>query len=1127
MTNIRDVVLSQDARLRTKEDKPPRYRAEIVVQRDSRTGTESVFAFGRPWRVWVRLWSASGNVLPAYNVRGVPAIEGMPVYVTRLYGTESELEIVGVDMEMLEATDSYDKIPFVVQHALSHEWPDFEPGFDALTVYPRAISILKTYADIDHPSLWVLVSPLRYWHGGAVVEFDGGSVDLTASVPAGANQARLVLVYLDAATNALGTTNGTIGMSAEGWSLSRPTITTGVWPSAFVRLENGQTDINEDDILDARMFLNAAGYPHNILSTPHHPDSLTAAVQRGDLMVGGFTLGLPAWERMAIGATDGFRLVRDVAAGAPGAMMRWGHDFLWPWNSQFLLINAGAANTEYATLALAAAAANAGDTILVPPGTHTVNNVTIPAGVNVVGMDRDQTILQTTTVQYVLTLGGAGCYFHNLTLKNAQASAAFISCMTCGTYGAALQDCLIITANTGAGAGAAAYGVSVANPGVCRLVDTDVTTSITSGTSYSYPLMGTGEFNIESGRLDAGTTGTASDVFAGAVGSVIKLDNPILINNTIDGPGTVLGYYFDQQREMLIDLAALGDTFFNDADGLLLLDFQRWEQRGVTSARANYIIGSRLERARVGLNHDNVANRGALHFEAGRWQNKRALVIEEYTDNHATNPSFETDAAGWINYASGAAAGTRARSTAQARFGQYSYLLTKTGGAAGDRWGAYDLLANSVLDRDYVASAWAWLGPGCTAYVVISKGPGVGAAQDEIESVTSPVGQWVRLVTPVLTANATGDGMAVYVWVTGAPTVYAYFDGVQVEHADHATTYIDGDQGDGYSWAGVPHASISGRQPSYVLLDDYVGLITNSNTLSFRCVVQAPYDADATWPANTNILFDTRGANNNNRILFRYMATTDTFDAYINGADRLISPAQTFKAGDWLDILLTLDFTNDVYKMYINGEEVDADTTAMVAMVGLVVWIVGDDFQKTGAYVGGWTFAEYAVFDRVVTAVEAAQLYSLQRPLIDCGALENRPTVPGVSAGVWLICDFFQSSSVVCTEVYNDTAGDARITFAGAWVCGLVQYECSLRHDDVAGNAYSQLQYYDGAAWRAVPDSEVTVGGVTPDRVRSAPLAVPRQEYEYRAVIYAADALGNARAAFPKIIVSPGGEDNL
>jgi len=215
-----------------------------------------------------------------------------------------------------------------------------------------------------------------------------------------------------------------------------------------------------------------------------------------------------------------------------------------------------------------------------------------------------------------------------------------------------------------------------------------------------------------------------------------------------------------------------------------------------------------------------------------------------------------------------------------------------------------------------------------------------------------------------------------------------YIDGVQVEEKAYATSYCDGTLGTGYAWTGAAHGSTSTRAVTQVNLDAHVGLISSNATLSFRVIAQMPYDATAEWPgAAGGYLFHAWGAAD--QIILFFWEGDNKFYVNIDGANRLSSAAQTFKASDVIDIIVTLDFTTNDYNLYLNGELSDNDTTALAAQV-LTEWNLGSSIGATQH--GGFVFFEFAAFDRVLTAIEVAGMYALQRPMIDMGSLDK----PGI-----------------------------------------------------------------------------------------------------------------------------------
>jgi len=187
------------------------------------------------------------------------------------------------------------------------------------------------------------------------------------------------------------------------------------------------------------------------------------------------------------------------------------------------------------------------------------------------------------------------------------------------------------------------------------------------------------------------------------------------------------------------------------------------------------------------------------------------FIRPEGTINYVRNPSFEENITdGWANYSSGAAGGARNISDFQ-RFGAHSMTVQKNAGAAADRWGkSTTLTITSVNGQDYIASGWVRGSVGATATILFAKVAGVGAYQEVSASHTFTATEWTFVESSALTANATGDALILYVFITGAPVISGQFDAIQLELGSTITTYCDGDQL-GCEWLGAEHNSNSQR----------------------------------------------------------------------------------------------------------------------------------------------------------------------------------------------------------------------------------------------------------------------------------------------------------------------------
>ncbi len=375
---------------------------------------------------------------------------------------------------------------------------------------------------------------------------------------------------------------------------------------------------------------------------------------------------------------------------------------------------------------------------------------------------------------------------------------------------------------------------------------------------------------------------------------------------------------------------------------------------------------------------------GGLHPKTGPWIGSVGYQFELAATNKVTNPSFETNTTTWANDGTN----TIARSTDQSRFGSYSLKCTYQDHA---NLAYYNPITLTAVAHTF--SAWLWIPSNFDGtniqlefigFVGIAGGGAVNADMAKRD-------RWQRVETTGTPAGGDLAGLLL-IRTTGAPTAgrFIYVDGVQCEALGVATSYVDGTLGYGYVWTGAAHASTSTRAVSWLNLALRGGMVSDQDTLSFRVVCQAPYDHDATWLSGANsYIWDLRGADDDNRIILRYNAPAETFEVFYNAAWRTVSAAQTFSAGDWLDIVVTIDYDAGTSKLYVNGalEDIDAAFTAPTAVVN---WGVGSSYA--GTLQSGWTIAEYAVFSDILTLDEVSDMYQMRAALVDFGA-DNTPGI--------------------------------------------------------------------------------------------------------------------------------------
>ncbi|HUV88178.1 MAG TPA: LamG-like jellyroll fold domain-containing protein [Anaerolineae bacterium] len=423
------------------------------------------------------------------------------------------------------------------------------------------------------------------------------------------------------------------------------------------------------------------------------------------------------------------------------------------------------------------------------------------------------------------------------------------------------------------------------------------------------------------------------------------------------------------------DKLNIGEFLYNSVDGLLLL------------GPHCYISPTEWR----SLRKQKATLSGGFHTVQGMWQGTRGIVIEEATTNLVVNPSFEIDVTNWTN----AGFDTWERITTDSVFGTCCGRMYEAAIEADEYIFPAEMPATAGLQYTLSAYIKKVKCTGAGIFRIIWRNAAHGTISVSDLTLDSGIHGWKRYTktatAPVLTAYA----LVVAFYAAGCTAgteMEVLIDGVQFEQKGYPTSYCDGSLGSGYAWTGTAHASTSARAVNECNLDALVGLISSKNTMSFRVAVQYPYAATAVWPVATPnaAMWATGGVADYINIYFD--TTDDSFKAGARfGADmfQLSSSAQTFAAGTWIDLVLTLDFTANSFKFYVNGVLEDTDTTACGAPV-LNQWNLGSNCA--GVNLPGAAFCEFGVFDRVLDQSEVSQLFELQQPLVDTGSME----APGI-----------------------------------------------------------------------------------------------------------------------------------
>jgi hypothetical protein len=205
---------------------------------------------------------------------------------------------------------------------------------------------------------------------------------------------------------------------------------------------------------------------------------------------------------------------------------------------------------------------------------------------------------------------------------------------------------------------------------------------------------------------------------------------------------------------------------------------------------------------------ESDANDVAFYLPLAEWSGSNMgiwqIVQPVATTNEVENPSFENNVTdGWT-----LTNGARAQTTDQSLWGSYSLEHTADAALVSTMTSSAISLADGA---SITASTWAYRGT-TTPLGNISIRDTTTPDTRATTALTADVsGEWERLIATW--TNTTGGAVNVVIWLrntTADGASIIYWDGVQAEPHDYATTYCDGDQ-DGCEWAGTAHNSTSDR----------------------------------------------------------------------------------------------------------------------------------------------------------------------------------------------------------------------------------------------------------------------------------------------------------------------------
>jgi tetratricopeptide (TPR) repeat protein len=347
---------------------------------------------------------------------------------------------------------------------------------------------------------------------------------------------------------------------------------------------------------------------------------------------------------------------------------------------------------------------------------------------------------------------------------------------------------------------------------------------------------------------------------------------------------------------------------------------------------------------------------GAVHLVGGLREASPALMLEVGTENLITNPSFEDDVTtDWrLDPKEG---GAVARYTADSRHGSASCLVT----AASSKGALAFWQTIPVTEALYVFSVWAkdmdanttpylWVRDSDTGSVIVTM---------KLNDLSTAEWRWYTLAVSIPLGTTQAD-FGIRIPEHAAQGGFLV-DAVQVEQKPYATTYCDGDQGNGYSWSNAPHASSSTRAPTLVSLSSAGAVAGAAGSVSVWWRPGHASDVDY-----HRYLFDLRdGTTDWGYLYWDYEEDSYSFSG-------LLSDVQLFPAGGWQHVVVTWE--PGARGIYVNGVLESSDSVGQPGSVPDTLYI-GSRYSR--AFYTNGAVAEFATFDRALTAGEVTALYRI------------------------------------------------------------------------------------------------------------------------------------------------------
>lgn len=462
---------------------------------------------------------------------------------------------------------------------------------------------------------------------------------------------------------------------------------------------------------------------------------------------------------------------------------------------------------------------------------------------------------------------------------------------------------------------------------------------------------------------------------------------------------------------------------------------------------------------------------GPAIYRPGKFGTK-AVQVGEGTTNLIPNPSFEGTyssgiAPGWNAYSTGSGSGSRS-SSAFALYGERAQRITRTGGAAGDRYG----VSCSIASMSGTVMA------GSVRIKVLSYSPGArvtlnvfrSAGQEIIAQrviTDADLNTWVDLLGAAATTTAaTTRIVRIYIDQGNADIL---IDACQVEGKAYPTAYCDGSL-PGHTWAGSPNASASSRGDASVRWHDIGGgLPVDHWTLMFWIYSYAPYGV----VDNLHTINLSDGSDDNRLFLYHSSAAPGSFRVgYTTGGSTTFSnmSGNVMEAGRWHHV--TAVYGGGTLLFYLDGVQVSSVIRTPMP-IPLSRLAIGARYISPLNHGPTSLFDDIILVDRVVPAAEVRAIYESDAPVFAESSTHQFRVGNGL---VWGDAEGLFARDIDGNAIFAVVGVDGKswggVTLdkgdllIGNAVAGYVQYDRSAQRIGLVDTDLTLL--YGGSAWNKI-----------------------------------------------------------